>query len=139
MIRAPKGAFLLHILFLFSSRSGFMRTSLCILLFLPALLTAQPWTPRASFPLPGRDDGTAFTIGNYMYFGTGMQVGFSLTNDLWRYEPGTDSWSQMASMPCSLRQYCASFVTTRAYVLTGIDNNNIYLNDVWEYDPAGNS
>src|SRR5690606_26456592 len=77
-------------------------------------------------------------IGNTIYVGTGMDVGFQLTNDWYAYDTATDSWESMASLPASARQYCAAFsIDGKGYLVGGIDANGP-LSDLWMYDPLTN-
>jgi N-acetylneuraminic acid mutarotase len=64
-------------------------------------------------------------------------------NDLWEYDPGTDSWMQRATLPAPGRRDAVGIaIGNKGYVGTGIDaaeslfGNN--LNDWWEYNPATN-
>ena len=99
---------------------------------------AQQWTQLADFPGTARDDAASFTISGggpgITYVGTGMEVGWGLTNDWWRFDGS--SWQQVASMPSSPRQYCSGVeVNNKGYVFGGTDANGP-LNELWRYDPA---
>ena len=65
-------------------------------------------------------------------------------NDLWRYDPLTDSWAQMMSIPGSTRRNAVGLtIGTKGYVGLGADSSvswsGTILDDWWEYDPALNS
>ena len=47
-----------------------------------------------------RSAGSAFAIGNYGFVGFGTD-GSTKYNDLWRYDPVANSWTQVASLPSS--------------------------------------
>lgn len=115
------------------------------------LLKAQPgfWEQKSSLGWnaivepTSRYASVAFTIGNKGYIGTGTSS-FS-TQDLWEYDPGTDSWTQKANLGGSDRENAVGFVIgDKGYIglgdrpgprpLTGT-----VLNDLWEYDPAANA
>ncbi len=59
-------------------------------------LTA-PWKRLADFPPLGRDNATAFTIGNFGYLGAGNELGtpiFERTQKkFWKYNPSSDVWT----------------------------------------------
>src|SRR4030095_14322148 len=87
-----------------------------------------------------RDDAVGFSIGAYGYAGTGMDAGFSLKKDFWKYDPGSDLWTQVADFGGTPRQYCSSFtINNTGYVFGGIDNSVMYQNDLWAYNPTSNS
>ena len=111
-------------------------------LLAPALLVssipvvAQSWTQLPDFPGIERDDASAFTIGTDIYVGTGMDVGFQLTNDWYRFNTLTNSWSPVASLPAAGRQYCSSFELDGNGFLFGGVVNGTATNELWRYDPA---
>lgn len=105
-----------------------------LLASLPA--TAQSWQQLPDFPGTARDDAAAFSIGSKVYVGTGMEVGWGLTNDWWCYDAGTGNWEAMAAMPATPRQYCAAFtVNDTGYVFGGVDANGA-LGELWAYYPG---
>src|SRR5687768_12136420 len=82
------------------------------------LVGQNAWIPVSAFPGDNRDDATGFSIGQFGYVGTGMNSGFQLTKDFWRYDPLADSWTQVADFGGTSRQYCVSFtINNTAYVL----------------------
>lgn len=94
------------------------------------------WTPLPPFPGTARDDASSFTIGNTVYVGTGRDVVFALTNDWFAFDMIEETWSPIAAMPTSGRQYCAAFSDgTYGYVFGGVDDAGP-LNELWRYDPA---
>ncbi|MBS1938633.1 MAG: hypothetical protein JSS84_12580, partial [Bacteroidetes bacterium] len=97
-----------------------MRPLLPIVLLIGTTASAQTWQQLPDFPGTARDDAASFTIGSKIYVGTGMEVGWGLTNDWWCFDAATDTWSAIASMPASQRQYCAAFtVNDTGYVFGG--------------------
>lgn len=101
--------------------------------------SAQVWTQLPDFPGTARDDATAFTIDGKVYIGTGMEVGWGLTNDWWCYDPASNAWTAIASMPSTPRQYCSAFtVLDTGYVFGGLDANGA-LNELWAYHPGTDS
>lgn len=107
--------------------------------FIPAVLLlaqsafAQTWQQLPDFPGTARDDAASFTLGSKIYVGTGMEVGWGLTNDWWCFDAATDTWSAISSMPASPRQYCSAFtVNDTGYVFGGVDGSGA-LNELWAY------
>lgn len=58
-----------------------MRSLLPLLLLISSAVSAQTWQQLPDFPGNARDDAASFSIGNKIYVGTGMEVGWGLTND----------------------------------------------------------
>jgi len=102
--------------------------------------TSNTWTLKTNYPggnLSARS--IAFTIGNKAYIGTGYNPStMSLSDQLWEYDPATNSWSQKASFPGGVREgACAFSIGNKGYVGTGWNTN--YYDDFWEFDPASNN
>ena len=113
--------------------SGMRRFTPALLLFtFPSF--AQTWTQLPDFPGIARDDASAFAIGTDVFVGTGMDVGFSLTTDWYKYNTTANTWSSIAALPASGRQYTTSFsINGVGYLFGGTDGNA--LNELWAYDP----
>lgn len=98
-------------------------------------VTAQ-WQQISDFPGTARDDAAAFSYYCKVYVGTGMEVGWSLTNDWWRYDVIQQSWQQVASLPATPRQYAtAHSIEGIGYLFGGLDATGP-LNELWTYDTA---
>lgn len=96
---------------------------------------AFEWTLQEPFPGSARDDAASFTIGNRVFVGTGRAVDFSLTNDWYAFDMIEGSWTAIAALPASGRQYCSAFTDgTRGYLFGGVDDSGP-LNELWRYDP----
>ena len=92
------------------------------------------WTQLPAFPGTARDDAASFSIDCKVFVGTGMQVGWSLTNDWWRFDVVQHDWQQAASLPAAPRQYCtAQSVDGIGYLFGGLDANGP-LAELWAYD-----
>lgn len=100
------------------------------------------WTYKAPMPTPRYDFATAVYDGKIYCMG-GVPtlnfyqegVGFILSNVTEIYDPATDNWTTGAPMP-QTSDGKANVVNGEIYVISGIDNPNIYLNQV--YDPVTN-
>lgn len=114
-----------------------MRTKLAAAILLMSLSgRGQEWQQFADFAGTPRDDAAAFSHNCKVYVGTGMEVGWNLTNDWWRYDVIQGSWLQVASLPASPRQYCtAHAIDGIGYLFGGLDASGP-LNALWAYDPA---
>lgn len=113
--------------------------SYCIL-FLNAF--GQPWFEKANYGGEARHRTSTFTIGNEGYLGlghinSGVDVEFE---DFWKYDPASDSWSQIANYPEGRCYHAVSFtIGTKAYVGTGRLENGTYSKKFFCYDPLFNS
>ncbi|MBK9174945.1 MAG: hypothetical protein IPM46_01145 [Flavobacteriales bacterium] len=71
--------------------------------------------------------------------GTGMQVGWSLTNDFWRYDSFSQTWSPSTTLPASPRQYCtAQSLFSQGYLFGGLDASGP-LSELWSFDSGSQS
>lgn len=111
-------------------------------LLAPLLLAATAvhgqwqWEQLPDFPGTPRDDAAAFSIGCHTYVGTGMQVGWSLTNDWWRYDNWNQLWEAAPALPATPRQYCtAQAIGGTGFLFGGLDASGP-LNELWAFDAA---
>ncbi|HEU4717015.1 MAG TPA: T9SS type A sorting domain-containing protein [Bacteroidia bacterium] len=118
-------------------------------LILPAAVLAvslsaqNSWEKKTSFG-DKRARAVAFSIGTRGYLATGEDTADAEKNDLWEYDPGTDSWTQKASLPATGRRDAVGFsIGNKGYVGTGIDASEAFLgntlDDFWEYSPQTNA
>lgn len=101
-------------------------------------VSSDAWTQQAAFSGFPRANAVSFTIGNYGYMGTG-EDGATLFQDLWRYDPVSDSWSQMADIDVPRTGAYAFAIGDFGYVGDGNDQNALHIADLRRYDPASNS
>jgi len=109
------------------------------------------WTKKNDFPGAERyDGGVAFSIGSKGYVIGGGKMdwsndNYSCLNDVWEYDPQSDTWVQKNDFPGIGRREAISFsMNGKGYVLTGkysykdevVIGAIRYLNDAWEYDPG---
>ncbi len=101
--------------------------------------TVGNWVKRSAFDGNGRAGAVSFVINDIAYVGTGFD-GTIRYNDFWAYNPGTDTWSQIALMTgAAKRNSAAAFAAGgKGYVATGYDGVN-KLQDTWEYSPGTNT
>jgi hypothetical protein len=89
------------------------------------------WSQKSDYPgIPGTAQ-VNFIIQNKAYF--------FKDNELWQYNPVTESWNQLTDFPGQSRWLPVGFaINNKGYVGTGTYNdgsNDIYLDDFWEYLP----
>lgn len=100
------------------------------------MASAQEWQQLPDFPGTARDDAAAFTIDGIIYVGTGMEVGWGLTNNWYAFDTQSGAWGTIAPLPATPRQYCSGFTLQgKGYLFGGIDASGA-LNELWCYDPA---
>lgn len=92
------------------------------------------WQPLPDFPGSPRDDAAAFSIECDVYVGTGMEVGWSLTNDWWRFDNWNGNWQPSPALPASPRQYCTALSYNGiGYLFGGLDATGP-LAEMWSFD-----
>ncbi|MGF1925010.1 MAG: Kelch repeat-containing protein, partial [Bacteroidia bacterium] len=82
-----------------------------------------------------RSNAATFVINNVAYVIAG-NLGFAL-NSTWRYEEGSDRWTQVDKFEGSARSYTVGFsLKNKGYVATG-SNGASRFDDNWRFDPNG--
>lgn len=100
------------------------------------------WTPKAAFP--GNSGlGTYYSVGFSLlgngYFFCGKDGPSNYSDNLWEYNPTTNTWLQKMDLPGPKRYGAVAFtIGNYAYCGTGTDEN-ILTNDFYRYDPATNT
>lgn len=113
-----------------------MRLTHLVLAMAPLAAGAQQWAPLADLAGSARDDAAAFALGSEVFVGTGMDAGFQLRSDWYRYTTWDDSWSAIDPLPADGRQYAVAFaVDGRGYVQGGLTSAGP-TNQLWTYDPV---
>jgi N-acetylneuraminic acid mutarotase len=97
------------------------------------------WVAKAPYPGnfgSGVYFATAFAVNGKGYVTCGKVGASNYSQELWMYNPQTDSWTQKANFPPGVRYGQASFVLNgKAYVGCGTDEN-WFTHDFWEYNPT---
>lgn len=99
-------------------------------------LQAQSWTQKPDIPT-GRMRAISFMLNGRVYVAGGNYL-----NDVWVYDPASNSWAQKNNLPgASSRTGGISFVINgKAYIGLGADyNSNDFRKDLWEYDAVGDA
>ena len=60
-----------------------------LLCLIPLSVFGQTWEQITDFSGAERDDGVCFTLGDKAYCGTGMDLGFAVTNDFYAFDFST--------------------------------------------------
>lgn len=114
-----------------------IRTFLILLLSVSEVYS-QTWEQTIDFPSAERDDGVAFTIGNFVYCGSGVIPGWQSSGDFYKFDLTYQLWTPITSLPSgNERQYACAFVhDSKGYVFGGY--NGTFINTLLEYDPINN-
>jgi N-acetylneuraminic acid mutarotase len=106
------------------------------------ILRAQPWFEKSNFGGTARHRASSFSIGNCGYMGLGhINSGVDVEyEDFWKYDPASDSWTQIANYPEGKCYHATSFVIgDKAYVGSGRLENGTYSKKFFSYDPNTNT
>lgn len=97
--------------------------------------------PCATMPAP-RASAAACTLDGKGYVFSGRDANGTYLNDLWQYDPKTDTWKQLSSCPGKARVKAVMTAYDGAlYIGLGFSGEKVYvdscyLRDVWRYTPA---
>ena len=101
---------------------------------------ANTWTAMNLFPGEARVAGTQFAMHGYGFVlsGDGDNHGYMATGEMWRYNPNTDSWTQLPSHPGESRWAPGSFVINDdVYFFGGLNRlTTVFPTDLWRFDMA---
>ncbi|MBK7084184.1 MAG: T9SS type A sorting domain-containing protein [Flavobacteriales bacterium] len=88
-----------------------------------------------------RMGAVSFVVGSKAYVGFGQGPASPYFDDLWEFDPGTNSWAQKASLTGGGRYLGVAFaIGTKGYVGTGwLNGPPLWGQDFWEYDPGSNT
>lgn len=106
----------------------------CVFL-IPFALQGQTWVKLSDFPSTKRDDGVAVSVGDKIFFGTGLQEGWAATIDFRVFDASNNSWSAIPDLPHTReRQYATAFAGNNCFYVFGGYGVGGVLNDLWKYD-----
>jgi N-acetylneuraminic acid mutarotase len=100
------------------------------------------WQQKNVTGITGGHAASGFALGNKLYYGLGQNSSFITSSQLWEFDPVTEVWAQMASLPGLARCGATSFVLNGfGYITCGwtTTQSATQLNDTWKYDPVNNS
>lgn len=102
-------------------------------------VVSNSWSQKSNFPGLAVYGASAFVINGMGYVVNGWDSSGTGTgpNQLWQYNPGTDTWTSEAAFPGATRYGCACFTLNNiGYIAFG---GLPELNDMWAYDPSANT
>lgn len=96
--------------------------------------------------IPGVNEGRGFAIGvsagkyGYVGFGQDSASQTAVKRDWWRYDTGTNTWTQKATFPGFSRDGAGVYaINGTIYVFGGVDSAFEYLSDCWAYDTGADT
>ena len=96
-------------------------------------------TPYANSSVQPVYFATGFAVNGKGYVCCGKIGSSFYSQELWEYNPTTNSWTQRALYPGGVRYGLCSFTMGNyGYVGTGLDEN-FFVQDFWKYDPSFNA
>ena len=97
-------------------------------------LQNDTWFSIASLPSGKERQYASGFSGNQLGFVFGGYNGTNFLNDLWQFDPISNSWIEMTPIPAVGRSGAACFVLNdTAYIIGGKTANNSAIDDVWAY------
>jgi hypothetical protein len=118
------------------------------------IATQGSWVAKATMPTGtssavnyGRTGSFSFVIDEYAYIGSGY-TSQNATNtqstdltEFWKYNPNTNTWTQISSIPSNGRSYPYTFtINNLGFVGGGYSlQTGTTLNDLYSYDPSNNT
>lgn len=103
-------------------------------------IATDTWEQKSDFIAEPRHHPYFFSIDDIAYVGFGH--GADIYNDFYKYEPSTDVWTQVASLPAQGRVAGTQFAYNgKGFALSGDGENHSYLNtgEFWQYTPETDS
>ncbi|MCF6130886.1 kelch repeat-containing protein [Flavobacterium wongokense] len=99
---------------------------------------ANTWTQKSNFPAGKRRGSRGFTVGNKAYVLTGRDDTLpngNIHNDMWEFDPATDTWTQKANYPGGNREDLIAFgIGNYGYAGFGLAGSRKL--DFYKYDPS---
>jgi N-acetylneuraminic acid mutarotase len=98
--------------------------------------TPGPWSTATPGP-PARYRAGSSTDGQYIYVYGGGNSSGGYYNDLWRWDPVSETWTQLANMPTAKQNIQGAYWNGKIYVPGGFNGAHITENAI--YDIATNT
>ena len=106
-------------------------------------IASNTWSQKPDFPDLPRHHPYQFAVGDYVYAGLGHgnnnAGGTNIFDELYRYDPQTEVWDQMKTLPAEGRVAGTQFnYGGKGYVLSGDGDDHTVMpfGSFWEYDPV---
>ena len=98
------------------------------------------WAKVSDLPFQGRSEAVSFTIGNYIYLGSGLDSTNTYLGDFWKFDPVKNFWEQVAGLPLGAERCSAVAFSIGNTGICGTGfNGSDYLSDFYRFDPASNT
>jgi N-acetylneuraminic acid mutarotase len=108
---------------------------LAALVLFSTTLIGQSWEQLANAPV-GRHHPISFSLNGKGYAVTGSLASGQPTDDVYAYDPVSNSWSTLARFPGTARSFGIGAVSNgKAYIGFGASGST-YLRDLWSFEPA---
>jgi hypothetical protein len=95
------------------------------------------WTEQTPYPIVISGNAVASQGGNVYSFG-GIANNIAIAN-AYKYNPATNTWTPIASLPAPRGWFSAASDGTYIYLLGGVDQNFATTATLWRYDPASDT
>jgi N-acetylneuraminic acid mutarotase len=95
------------------------------------------WTEQTPYPIVISGNAVASQGGNVYSFG-GIANNIAIAN-AYKYNPATNTWTPIASLPAARGWFSAASDGTYIYLLGGVDQNFTTTATLWRYDPASDT
>ncbi len=99
-------------------------------------LDTETWSDATVFPAgEERQYANGFSYNGAGYVFGGMQCGSAYLNDLWKFDPILNTWTEQTSLPSAGRAGATCFVIgDTAYIIGGKTATENAMNEVWAYN-----
>jgi hypothetical protein len=95
------------------------------------------WAEQSPYPIAVSGNAVSSQGGNVYSFG-GIANNVAIAN-AYKYTPGTNTWTPIASLPQPRGWFSAASDGTYIYLLGGVDQNFTTSATLWRYDPISNT
>jgi N-acetylneuraminic acid mutarotase len=95
------------------------------------------WTEQAPYPIAVSGHAVVSQGGNVYSFG-GIVNNSAIAN-AYKYDPATNTWTPIASLPAPRGWFSGASDGTYIYLLGGVDQNFNTTATLWRYDPVSNT
>ena len=113
-----------------------------ICLFIVAAVSGQyTWSVKDTFPGSGRRMAAGLNISGKAYIigGNISSTPFTTTNDVWEYDPSSDSWTQKANFPTNIATASYFTINNVGYVVGGSTSAGNAVSTTRQYNASNDS
>ena len=90
------------------------------------------WTQKANFPGTAPNNNIGLSQGGYGFYIGGYLGWGDMYQEVWRYDPSVDTWTQMEDYPFTSRRWAVKAkIGEKCYM--GLGTNGTNFNDFWEF------